>query len=235
MAKRSWPSKRGAGRRPVDRTLVSIDAHNRLRTRAFADEASFLVGSTRVPLRIRLQQVAVALGLAEALLVGCRRQVESKARAPARPIDLVVAKQVGRSAVLPSSKSGSEWTKYCQIHRECPPVSALKRCSRSGPALDAFRVEGLREGERVVVRGPLWIGGSLISTLKKCSQSYRCCNRVGATITVGSIVVDGVGCTGDDSEVCCTAPAFGQIVTASGVVRLIGSEWTLHSPELCVD
>jgi hypothetical protein len=167
--------------------------------------------------------------------VGCTRQAESNATAasPPPPSNLTVAKQVGRSAVLPSSQSSREWPNHCQIHRECPPVAALKRCLGSRYALDAFRVASLREAERVVVRGPLWIGGPLISTKVKCRDG-GCCNSFGATITVGSIVLDGVGCTGDDSQVCCTAPAFGQVVTASGVVRLVDSEWTLLSPELCV-
>ena len=219
--KDEWRPGPGAGRKPVRRTPgLDRRTYSSSSTR-MAAEASLSGRFTRVALRLRFQQVAVALSLAEALLVGCRRRVESKATAPARPVDLIVAKQVGRSAVLPSSESGTEWTKDCQIHKSVLRSRALKRCTRSRDALDAFRVAGLREGERVVVRGPLWIGGPLISTKKKCSRSYSCCNSVGATITVGSIVVDGVGCTGDDSEVCCTAPAFGQVVTAGGAVRLV--------------
>lgn len=100
--------------------------------------------------------------------------------------------------------------------------------------VDAFRLDGVREGDRVVVRGPLWIGGPMISTKVDCPPNH-CCNNFGATVTIGALVLEQAGCVGDDSAVCCSVPAFGENVIATGVVKRIDSEWTLVSPVLCIE
>jgi hypothetical protein len=41
-------------------------------------------------------------------------------------------------------------------------------------------------------------------------------------------------CAGDDSRVCCNAPALGQPVIATGVLeRTRRGTWQLASPEIC--
>lgn len=101
-------------------------------------------------------------------------------------------------------------------------------------AVDAFQLDQVHEGDRVAVRGPLWIGGPMFSTKVECSPN-NCCNEFGATVTIGALALEKAGCVGDDSAVCCSVPAFGQNVIATGVVKLIESEWTLVSPDLCID
>lgn len=153
--------------------------------------------------------------------------------APRLP-ELTVAKPVGGGALLAFPAKGSEWPQHCQVRRQCPPVEPIKPCIRPMAAVDAFRLDQFRDGDRVVVRGPLWIGAPMFSTMVKCARN-QCCNRVGGPVSVGALFLQELGCVGDNSGVCCTVPAFGQDVIATGVVKLIESEWTLVSPNLCVE
>jgi len=40
-------------------------------------------------------------------------------------------------------------------------------------------------------------------------------------------------CTGDDSRLCCEAPAFGQTVIATGVLTESAHGWGLDNPIVC--
>jgi hypothetical protein len=51
-----------------------------------------------------------------------------------------------------------------------------------------------------------------------------------------NLALDGLFCSGDESQVCCNAPAYGQSVVATG--ELVkdthpGSEWRLAHAVLC--
>ena len=174
---------------------------------------------------------------------GCRRQVEAAGAAtPAAtlPPKLIVATSLGSSAVLTMSPGAREWQASCQIHRPCPPLRPLKRCPAptacAAPVrtVDAVRLEGAGEGVRTTLRGPLWIGGQVTTTLKGCPPGM-CCNQVAAGLSLGVVTLDGLGCGGDASQLCCDAPAFGQIVVATGVLQRSGTAWTLFAPELCLE
>jgi hypothetical protein len=83
---------------------------------------------------------------------------------------LILAGQVGLTSVIVplvvtfvniksmrGSQSGREWTKYCQIHRECPPVNALKRCPRmegTQNLVAAARATGVR---RLIAQSIAWV------------------------------------------------------------------------------
>lgn len=152
-----------------------------------------------------------------------------------RPSKLTVAKQVGRGALFASPADGNEWPEHCRVRRKCPPVEPLKRCIRPMAAVDAFHLGEVREGDRVVVRGPLWIGGTRSTTAAICAPN-ECCNVVDASVAVGALILgEEPRCFGDNSGVCCSVPAFGQNVIATGVIRPIFSRWTLVSPNLCVE
>lgn len=209
-------------------------------------------------LLLRARHIAVALSVAGVMFFSCSRRVGKPStegvrtsakpsdtlsatsqplgvRMPeSRPSQLIVAKQVGRSAVLEFPKRGTEWPEHCQSRRQCPSVEPIKHCIRPINAVDAFRLDQVRGGDRIAVRGPLWIGGPMFSTKAKC-RNNNCCNQFGATVSVGALSLRDSGCVGDDSGVCCNVPAFGQNVIATGVVKLIESVWTLTSPDLCVE
>ncbi len=77
-------------------------------------------------------------------------------------------------------------------------------------------------GKVVNVRGAVAVGPTS-STLKGCvnrnSSDYVCCNRAGATVVLGdapALALAGQFCSGDDSALCCNAPAYGDILVASG-------------------
>jgi hypothetical protein len=97
----------------------------------------------------------------------------------------------------------------------------------------------------VRVRGPLHVG-SIGSTLMGCrtkTGAPGCCNRAGGEVFIGGdprpLAVNGLYCVGDDSQVCCNAPAYGQTVVATGRLTAIANaippepQWMLTSAILC--
>jgi hypothetical protein len=141
------------------------------------------------------------------------------------------------------------WAKRCSIRRACPPFEALRRCDAALAALDFLSNSPAdREGHVVALRGTLSLA-PLITTAAACRPQPRdlgqpCCNQIGsaAVVQCGSIAVelDRLGCTGDDSGLCCDTPAFGQHVIATGKLIHIplgpgGIEWQLNDPRLCVE
>jgi hypothetical protein len=75
-------------------------------------------------------------------------------------------------------------------------------------------------GQRVSVRGPLGVG-SLFRSLVGCqSQPLReCCNSAHGPVVIGGapwLELGGFFCSGDESQACCNAPAYGQTVIATG-------------------
>jgi len=103
-----------------------------------------------------------------------------------------------------------------------------------------------RTGQTVQVRGLLGVG-SLFGTLKACSGrgARMCCNQSSGPVVLGgapkTLALDGLFCSGDESEVCCNAPAYGQSIVATG--QLVGAEspdprtsgWTLAHATLCTE
>jgi hypothetical protein len=103
-------------------------------------------------------------------------------------------------------------------------------------------------GNVVAVRGAL--GLAVVQCgMVGCPSSLteqRCCNGCGIGVVVGdpshAIKLDGLGCHGDESRLCCDVPAFGQSVVAAGTLsRTIhpdssaGVTWSLGEVSLCTE
>ena len=136
--------------------------------------------------------------------------------------------------------------KNCLIRHACSKVRALPSChsvvATEIDALLAGRLEA-QLGAELVVRGELGISLGL-TTLRGCLGNV-CCNEGRASIRLGRvpnrIELEGLGCTGDESRLCCNVPAFGQVVIARGrlqnatseTARLDGVRWQLAQVSLC--
>jgi len=107
-------------------------------------------------------------------------------------------------------------------------------------AVETFDAEASElVGRSVSVRGPLNRGGTT-STVMGCGapDGRGCCNQVGGSVLVGQVSLEGLFCGGDDSALCCNAPADGRVVVATGVVEperdFDGTaHWRLEHPALC--
>ena len=123
----------------------------------------------------------------------------------------------------------------CQIQRACrEPVKNLPRCSGGGKARAASEVLAAAPtlaGQIVRVRGPLGVGRQSdgassaprnpIGIETKCDSEVECCRHVWMPVVLGgadngTLALDGLHCSGDESRACCNAPAFGQTVVATG-------------------
>lgn len=102
----------------------------------------------------------------------------------------------------------------------------------------------MQAGQFVRVRGQLGVGGLRIS-MAGCEpkgERATCCNGASGPVVLrddgASLELRGFKCVGDDSQLCCDAPAYGQTVVASG--RLFpedpsGAKWALERVTLCVE
>jgi hypothetical protein len=98
-------------------------------------------------------------------------------------------------------------------------------------------------GRVVHVRGPIGIG-SIGTSLVECAKG-SCCNGVSGTVVLvgsgrGTVALDRFRCIGDDSGLCCDAPAYGETVVATGRLADNGSlppyrQWGLTDATLCVE
>jgi hypothetical protein len=159
---------------------------------------------------------------------------------------------------------GSAWDASCRIHFDCErPTPPLPACPADTPAEVWSRLVGRAPalvGRTVSVRGPLVLGAraraprgvrwSLIQQrMTRCGPS-ECCNHARQPVVIGGVeeqlALASIECSGDDSRVCCNAPAFGQTVIATGVLEggptggwmLTGRRETWPwraAPDLCVD
>ena len=165
---------------------------------------------------------------------------------PAR-LERVVAAHVGREALL-GGGNPKHWEKRCSIHRPCSLFKALRPCDAKLSALDSLPSSPIdRQGQVVALRGTLALT-PVVTTAAGCEPKPHdprqpCCNEVGtaAVIQCGdtAVVLDRLGCFGDESRLCCNTPAFGQAVVAVGkLVRFPpewgGVEWQLDDPRLCL-
>ena len=174
----------------------------------------------------------------------------SPATSERTPVARAFAAREGRAAVIDRGQK-SEFAKGCLIHKACPALPRPTPCSSSGSApIDVARLADLpleREGELVIVRGPLAIGPQT-RTLKGCGSTSpenkrTCCNRGGGSAILGEgnvvVVLAGLNCSGDDSRSCCNAPAFGQHVTVLGTLRRFPrqdyGDWFLQDARLCAE
>jgi hypothetical protein len=139
---------------------------------------------------------------------------------------------------------------HCQIHQPCEHVPArLPRCPDGYEAKDWSQIEPWKlDGQTVTVRGPLVASrrlqsGGFAAILGIPVPSGPCGAQVAqAPIVIGGLyqelAIESLWCRGDESRLCCDAPAQGQTVIATG--RLVDREglrgrYELHDAKLCVE
>jgi hypothetical protein len=73
-----------------------------------------------------------------------------------------------------------------------------------------------------------------------CDPAVTCCKHLFAPVVVGGVggvlPIEGLGCTGDDSRLCCLSPAHGQTVIATGHLARDGQTdggWYLEKATVC--
>jgi hypothetical protein len=162
-------------------------------------------------------------------------------------------------AVLDATET-KPWADACRIRRGCSvvpeplPTCAPRIKARDWPQLLAtvpkallgkvVRVRG-RLGVGPVFRGPWWIplADQVSPAPAPAPGANSCGDRAEAPVVLQgrkALVLEALSCSGDDSRLCCDAPAYGQSVVATGVLQLsptqgADSAWTLAAVKLCAD
>lgn len=155
----------------------------------------------------------------------------------------------GAEAAVLGATDPAGWDANCLVRTKCTASAApLGACGPEVHPRDWSEVlssASKSTGRRISVRGRLGVG--LVSgTLAGCpgSGGRGCCNRTGGPVVLGGasevLALGGFFCSGDDSQSCCNAPAYGQFVVATG--ELVpgdstgsGINWTLANAALCLE
>jgi hypothetical protein len=186
--------------------------------------------------------------------VVCWGEKYSPRSAPGKPVTIAFEPlpPLGDLAVIDDDPTLESTKRDCQIRRQCPLVKKLPPCNGGEKPRSASAVLAAApslEGQIVLVRGPLGVGepyhgavGDLVFV--SCDRNVRCCDKAGAPVIIaaggGTLAVDGLFCSGDESRACCNAPAFGQTVVAtgrlkrdSGEIGLPAGSWRLVDARVC--
>ena len=183
--------------------------------------------------------------------VECRGEGYSPAEALEAPVrvslDLPPSPPFVETAmVAPTAVTG--FSARCLARHGCKrSVVRAPPCTSDVPARDWAALAGEAPslvGRRVTARGALFVG-PLSKTMMDCEapDGIACCNRMSAPVVmVGprTLLLDRMGCAGDDSALCCNAPAYGQTVVATGLLEPahgpfdpMGSPYKLVDVALC--
>jgi hypothetical protein len=185
----------------------------------------------------------------------CWGEAYSPRSRPNAPVRIRVDHAVDPAA--PVLDSTGRWDAVCRIQRPCtrdwakPPA-----CEGSSEAVSwatlAPRAAAQR-GKLVRVTGNFVVGPGG-STLAGCARfspgrgwveppnaPTLCCNGGWAPLGLESnglaLRLEGMECEGDESRLCCSAPAMGQTVVATGTLEWEDGRgdagWTLREPRLC--
>ena len=144
------------------------------------------------------------------------------------------------------------WDELCLVRRGCALVASIAPCGSDAPAPTWSEIQpfaSTKMGQVVRVSGALAAEG-VMRTQIRCMPGNgevrrRCCNEAHAAIVVVGtwepLWLAGLACDGDDSTICCNAPAFGETIVAQGVLRpatpkddeLAFGRWVLSDVTLC--
>jgi hypothetical protein len=148
---------------------------------------------------------------------------------------------LAESAVVPFGPSVA-WQDDCLARRGCSrgpsPIPRCRPGTTSRPWADVLAEANPLVGQTVHVRGVLAVELTY-DTAFDCGEGSCCDERGGVIVLSGAslpLVLGGLSCAGDDSEVCCDAPAYGQTVIATGRLEWATEglrAWMLEQPELC--
>jgi hypothetical protein len=170
-------------------------------------------------------------------------------------VTLEAVAPIGETAVVRIGGASSWEDAGCLARRGCTLAAApLPRCPGTGAAAGAGSVPLWSEvlpraqalsGKTVRLRGPLAVG-PISTTLMGCQTARgkpACCNSARAPVRIGGapqpLGLQGFACSGDDSQVCCNVPAYGQEVVASGTLTPVRAlvewepRWVLTEAKLC--
>ena len=152
--------------------------------------------------------------------------------ATAEPPRLAGPVPVNRTpGVIDTPANDRLWEKGCLIRHACRRVARnIPPCPAGITALTVQEVQALPgDGRMVSVRGPLNYGqfattamACLVNRLPK-REPRVCCNHTWGQILIGegpsdelAIFLRGVGCSGDESRLCCDLVVRGQQVVVTG-------------------
>jgi hypothetical protein len=157
---------------------------------------------------------------------------------------------IAESAVVMVGRSTS-WGPECLVERGCSrALVPIPRCgwlASARPWSEILPDASSLSGQVVHVRGVLGVALGF-NTMMGCGpmpgtgtslapgepETTYCCNTTSGDIAIGDaagfLTLEGLSCGGDDSEMCCDAPAYGQSVIATGRLE---PAWRLDDPSLC--
>jgi len=152
-----------------------------------------------------------------------------------------------RADVTPPAKprAKQDWQANCRIQKKClPEPQAIPACDANVPQRPW--VDVVSEGEALLGKEVAVSGTIGLSLLKKTGSGAcppgACCHTLEMQIVLvgepaGSLPLNGLVCSGDDSALCCSVPAEGESVVARGRLQKGApgvSKWRLNDPQLCL-
>lgn len=155
-----------------------------------------------------------------------------------------VATRIPSGAAVIDFETQSPWDRRCMVRQACTIMPrTLHHCTANAKRdaqshLDAPEHELV--GRLVHVKGALTVA-SVQGWLERCPPP-TCCSPTYAPIVVRTeselVELEGLSCGGDESRMCCNAPALGQAVIATGELTVgspLSAKWKLVNAELCLD
>jgi hypothetical protein len=179
--------------------------------------------------------------------VSCWGESYSPRSAPNQPVPIAFESlaPVQETAVI-GVLDPARYSAACLIRTGCdfgpPPTPRCDASLQVSNWSELARSASASAGTTVTVRGSIGVG-PMHSTLVGCTASdgIACCNRVGGSVALAGdppLRLEGMYCSGDESQGCCNAPAYGQTVVATGKLEPADDPrsekaWKLVAPTLC--